>query len=61
MTALGIVGRSCRELARIDPGSGPCRTPRTVIGAAPGVCRGLSRYADRAEEDPERLQQIEER
>ncbi|MFO1459684.1 MAG: DNA repair protein RecN [Verrucomicrobiota bacterium] len=62
MTALGIVGRSLQELARIDPGSGPIAELHGQSLEQLRELQGeLSRYADRAEEDPERLQQIEER
>ncbi|MBL9172018.1 MAG: DNA repair protein RecN [Verrucomicrobiales bacterium] len=61
-SALGVVGRSLQDLARIDPGATPLAE---LHGQSLELLRELqselSRYADRTEVDPGRLQQLEER
>lgn len=60
--ALGVAGRSLQDLARIDPGASSLAE---LHGQSMELLRELqtelSRYADRTEVDPARLQQLEER
>ena len=60
--ALGVAGRSLQDLARIDPGAASLAE---LHGQSMELLRELqtelSRYADRTEVDPARLQQLEER
>jgi DNA repair protein RecN (Recombination protein N) len=62
LTQAGIVGRTLQELQRIDPGAEPILN---LHGQAAGSLRelqsGLSRYVDKVDLNPERLQELEER
>ena len=62
LTRTGVIGRSLQELQRLDPGAAPVLAAHEqAVGALRDLQSELSRYADRADVDPERLQQLEER
>jgi DNA repair protein RecN (Recombination protein N) len=62
LTQAGVVGRTLQELQRIDPGAEPILN---LHGQAAGSLRELqselSRYVDKVDLNPERLQEFEER
>jgi DNA repair protein RecN (Recombination protein N) len=62
LTQAGVVGRTLQELQRIDPGAEPILN---LHGQAAGSLRELqselSRYVDKVDLNPERLQELEER
>jgi DNA repair protein RecN (Recombination protein N) len=62
LTQAGVIGRTLQELQRIDPGAGPIMAAHEqAIGALRELQAELSRYVDRVDVDPGRLQQLEER
>ena len=62
LTQAGAIGRLLQELQRIDPGAAPIVTAHEQsVSALHELQAEVSRYADKVELDPERLQQLEER
>ena len=62
LTQAGIIGRTLQELQRIDPCAAPLQTlHQQAVSALRDLQGELSRYADKADIDPGRLQQLEER
>lgn len=58
----GIIGRTLQELQRVDASSAPLTAlHEEVIAALRDLQAQLSRYSDKVELDPARLQQLEER
>ncbi len=58
----GTLGRLVQELARVDPSAQPLlATHGQLVAAARELQDELSRYTDKLETDPGRLQQLEER
>ena len=62
LTQLGVVGRTLQELQRLDASASSLVTAHEQAAAElRDLHSELSRYLDRVELDPERLQQLEER
>jgi DNA repair protein RecN (Recombination protein N) len=62
LTQAGAVGRHLQELARVDPGAAPLTALHEQgVAVLRELQAELSRYADRVEVDPARLQELEER
>ena len=62
LTQAGIVGRTLQELQRVDAAAGPLVTQHEqAVAALRELQAELSRYSDKADIDPARLQQLEER
>jgi DNA repair protein RecN (Recombination protein N) len=62
LTQAGVVGRTLQELQRVDPAAAPLLTLHEQAVSALGELQaGLSHYSDKADIDPARLQQLEER
>jgi DNA repair protein RecN (Recombination protein N) len=62
LTQAGIIGRTLQELQRVDPAATSLLTlHEQAVAALRDLQAELSRYSDRAEIDPARLQQLEER
>jgi DNA repair protein RecN (Recombination protein N) len=62
LTQAGAVGRTLQELQRIDPAAAPIASLHEQAAGLLGELQTeLSRYADKVDLDPERLQQLEER
>ena len=62
LTQLGVIGRTLQELQRLDASAAPLVTAHEQAAAElRDLHSELSRYLDRVELDPERLQQLEER
>jgi DNA repair protein RecN (Recombination protein N) len=62
LTQAGVVGRTLQELQRVDASAAPLLTLHEQAVAALGELQAeLSRYAGKADIDPARLQQLEER
>jgi len=62
LTQAGAVGRTLQELRKLDPGAAALEAPHgAALEALRELQAELSRYVDRTELDPERLQQLEER
>ena len=62
LTQAGAVGRSLQELQRVDPSASPLLTlHEQAVSAWRDLQAELSHYADKADVDPARLQQLEER
>ena len=60
--ALGVLGKTLHELTRLDPAAGEMASRHEQAVACLRDLQGdLSRYADRVEVDPGRLQELEER
>lgn len=58
----GVVGRALQELQRLDPQTGDwLEWHARAVEQWQGLARELSRYADRLELDPQRLQEVEQR
>jgi DNA repair protein RecN (Recombination protein N) len=61
-TQAGVVGRTLQELQRVDASAAPLVELHTQAVAAFGELQAeLSRYADKVDVDPARLQELEER
>jgi DNA repair protein RecN (Recombination protein N) len=61
-TQAGVVGRTLQELQRVDASAAPLVELHTQAAAAFGELQTeLSRYADKVDVDPARLQELEER
>jgi DNA repair protein RecN (Recombination protein N) len=61
-TQAGVVGRTLQELQRVDASAAPLVELHTQAAAAWGELRAaLSRYSDKVDVDPARLQELEER
>jgi DNA repair protein RecN (Recombination protein N) len=62
LTQAGIVGRTLQELQRVDAAAAPLVTQHEqAVAALRELQAELSRYSDKADIDPARLQQLEER
>ncbi len=62
ITQAGVIGRTLQELHRIDPGAaGLVALHEQAVSALGELQTELSRYADKVDIDPERLQELEER
>jgi len=62
LTQAGAIGRSLQELQRIDPAAAPMiALHEQAVGTLRELQTELSRYADKVDLDPERLQQLEDR
>ena len=62
LTQAGVIGRTLQELQRVDPGAAPLAgLHEQAVGALRELQTELSRYADKVDVDPARLQQLEER
>lgn len=62
LTQAGALGRLLQELQRLDPATAPLLEHHArAVEALHELQRELSRYADRVDLDPARLQQLEER
>jgi len=62
LTQAGIVGRTLQELQRVDPAAGPLvAVHEQAVAALRELQTELTHYADKADIDPARLQQLEER
>jgi DNA repair protein RecN (Recombination protein N) len=62
LVQMGTVGRLLQELQRLDAGAAPlAELHAQTLATLTELQRELSRYADRVELDPARLQQLEER
>jgi len=62
LTQTGALGRTVAELARIDAGAASLAAPhQQAIDSLQELQSELSRYAERLENDPERLQELEQR
>jgi len=62
LTLAGALGRTLQELQRIDPGAAPLGTlHEQAVELLRDLQSGLSRYAEKVDLDPERLQQLDER
>lgn len=62
LTQAGIIGRTLQELQRIDAGAGSLTELHgQAVSALRELQNELSRYADKVEIDPVRLQELEER
>jgi len=62
LTQAGIIGRTLQELQRVDGSAAPILTlHEQAVAALRDLQAELSRYSDKADIDPARLQQLEER
>jgi DNA repair protein RecN (Recombination protein N) len=62
LTQAGIIGRTLQELQRVDASAAPLLTlHEQAMAALRDLQAELSHYADKADIDPARLQQLEER
>ena len=62
LTQTGALGRTVAELARIDAGAASLAAPhQQAIVSLQELQSELSRYAERLENDPEQLQELEQR
>ncbi|HEY1662991.1 MAG TPA: DNA repair protein RecN [Verrucomicrobiae bacterium] len=62
LTQAGAIGRTLQELQRVDPGAANLAELHTqAVGAIQELQAELSRYAEKAEVDPARLAELEER
>jgi DNA repair protein RecN (Recombination protein N) len=62
LTQSGIVGRTLQELQRVDAAAAPLVTQHEqAVAALRELQAELSRYSDKADIDPARLQQLEDR
>jgi DNA repair protein RecN (Recombination protein N) len=62
LTQASIIGRTLQELQKVDPASAPLLTlHEQSVAALRDLQTELSRYSDKADVDPKRLQQLEER
>jgi DNA repair protein RecN (Recombination protein N) len=62
LVALGVLGRTLHELSRLDPGvEAMASQHQQSVDLLRDLQSDLSRYADRVEVDPGRLQELEER
>jgi len=62
LTQAGIIGRTLQELQRVDGSAVPLLTlHEQAVAALRDLQAELSRYSDKADVDPARLQQLEER
>jgi DNA repair protein RecN (Recombination protein N) len=62
LTQAGIIGRTLQELQRVDASAAPLLTlHEQAVSALRDLQAELSHYADKADIDPARLQQLEER
>jgi DNA repair protein RecN (Recombination protein N) len=62
LTQAGTVGRTLQELHRVDPGAEPIfNLHGQTVGSLRELQSELSRYVDKVDLNPERLQELEER
>jgi DNA repair protein RecN (Recombination protein N) len=62
MMQAGIIGRTLQELQRVDPAAAPLLVlHEQALAALRELQTALSHYSDKADIDPARLQQLEER
>ena len=62
LTQAGVVGRTLQELQRVDAGAAPVLTlHEQAVGSLRELQAELSRYVDKVDLNPERLQELEER
>ena len=62
LTQAGVVGRTLQELQRVDASAAPLgELHGQAVGALHDLQAELSRYADKVDVDPARLQELEER
>ncbi len=62
LTQAGVVGRSLHELQRVDAGAGAVlNLHEQAVGSLRELQTELSRYVDKVDLNPERLQELEER
>jgi DNA repair protein RecN (Recombination protein N) len=62
LTQAGIIGRTLQELQRVDPSAAPLQAlHEQAVSALRDLQAELSRYSDKTDIDPARLQQLEER
>ena len=62
LTQAGIIGRTLQELQRVDPAAASLLTlHEQAVGGLRELQTELSHYSDKADVDPARLQQLEER
>ncbi len=62
LTQAGIIGRTLQELQRVDPSAAPLLTlHEQSVAALRELQAELSRYSEKTDLDPARLQQLEER
>jgi DNA repair protein RecN (Recombination protein N) len=62
LTQAGIIGRTLQELQRVDPAAASLLTlHEQALGGLRELQAELSHYSDKADVDPARLQQLEER
>ena len=62
LTQAGIIGRTLQELQRVDPAAASLLTlHEQAVGGLRELQAELSHYSDKADVDPARLQQLEER
>jgi DNA repair protein RecN (Recombination protein N) len=62
LTQAGIIGRTLQELQRVDASAAPLQTlHEQAVSALHELQAELSHYSDKADIDPARLQQLEER
>ena len=62
LTQAGIVGRTLQELQRVDAGASPIlELHGQAVGSLRELQAELSRYVDKVDLNPERLQELEER
>jgi DNA repair protein RecN (Recombination protein N) len=62
LTQAGIIGRTLQELQRVDASAAPLLTlHEQAVAALRDLQAELSHYSDKADIDPARLQQLEER
>jgi DNA repair protein RecN (Recombination protein N) len=62
LTQAGIIGRTLQELQRVDSSAAPLQTlHEQAVSALRDLQAELSHYSDKADIDPARLQQLEER
>jgi DNA repair protein RecN (Recombination protein N) len=62
LTQAGIIGRTLQELQRVDASASPLLTlHEQAVSALRDLQAELSRYSDKTDVDPARLQQLEER
>jgi len=62
LSQIGALGRTLHELQRVDPGTATLSAlHEQAVGALRELQDGLSRYAEKVDLDPARLQQLEER
>src|SRR5262249_39499921 len=62
LTQAGVVGRTLQDLGRVDPSAhGILQLHQETVSALSELQGAISRYADKVEVDPARLQHLEER